>query len=85
MVHLGDDNVPNALVFIDKYTQVASILNPIIIVLRTLPGLLKDEIVGEYIESTFGGVERLTKDILLDFFRSAFDGSGGDNFYDAGC
>ena len=39
---------------------------------------------AEYIETTFGGVDQLTKDILLDFFRSAFDGSGGDNFYDAG-
>jgi len=84
VVHLGDDNVPNALVFIDKYTQVASILNPIIIVLRNLPRLLKDEIVAEYIETTFGGIEKLVKDILLDFFRSAFDGSGADNFYDAG-
>jgi len=85
VVHLGDDNVPNALVFIDKYTQVSSILNPLIIVLRSIPDLVKhNDIVAEYIETTFGGAERLTKDILLDFFRSAFDGSGGDNFYDAG-
>jgi len=70
--------------FIDKYTQVSSILNPIIIVLRNIPGLLKDEVVAEYIETTFGGAETLIKDILLDFFRSAFDGSGADNFYDAG-
>ena len=55
VVHLGDDNVPNALMFIDKYTQVASILNPIVIVLRNIPGLLKDEIVAEYIQATFGG------------------------------
>lgn len=40
--------------------------------------------VAEYIETTFGGAESLIKDILLDFFRSAFDGSGADNFYDAG-
>ena len=115
VIHLGDHNVPNALMFIDKYTQVASILNPIVIVLRNIPGLLKDEIVAEYIQATFGGgrlcgcvhrvraplfsgapaltmcgcvwmygwqtngrgaAERLIKDILLDFFRSAFDGSG---------
>lgn len=25
-----------------------------------------------------------SKSILLDFFRHAFDGSGADNFYDAG-
>jgi len=34
-------------------------------------GLLKDEVVAEYIETTFGGAETLIKDILLDFFRSA--------------
>ena len=31
-----------------------------------------------------GGVEELQKDILRDFFRHAFDGSGADNFFDAG-
>ena len=36
-----------------------------------------------YIDS-FGGVRRLQKLILADFFRHAFDGSGADNFFDAG-
>lgn len=84
VIHLGDNNVPNALVFIDKYTQVSTILNPIVLVLRLLPELCKDQIIDRYLRDEFGGPEKLQKDILVDFFRSAFDGSGADNFYDAG-
>lgn len=32
--------------------------------------------IAAYVESTFGGVEAARKEILLDFFRHAFDGSG---------
>lgn len=32
----------------------------------------------------FGGIEHCRKDVLCDFFKSAFDGSGADNFFDAG-
>ncbi|RYY88525.1 DUF2009 domain-containing protein [archaeon] len=32
----------------------------------------------------YGGLEKAKKDILCDFFTHAFDGSGGDNFFDAG-
>ena len=31
-----------------------------------------------------GGLEKARVDILHDFFKHAFDGSGADNFYDAG-
>jgi hypothetical protein len=78
MIHMGDHNVPNALSFIDKYTQVARILNPIIITLETLAQLYKeDDGIKSLIDSGFGGMKKVRRDILCDFFRSAFDGSGG--------
>ena len=114
-----------AFFFIDKYTQVPRILNPLVrkkripggpsrhalcsahaalpptaplsppllprrirwlqvLVLGELPALCKDPEVASYVESAFGGVEACRKAILLDFFRHAFDGSGADNFFDAG-
>jgi len=85
VVHLGDHNVPNALMFIDKYTQVPRILNPVALVISSLDDLVKnDDGLREYVERSFGGVERCRKTILCDFFRHAFDGSGADNFFDAG-
>ncbi|KAJ1944514.1 hypothetical protein GGF37_002158 [Kickxella alabastrina] len=88
MIHLGDRNVPNALVFIDKYNQVASILNPVVRVLEFLESLEANRAgnpdVAVFIESTYGGITEAKKLILADFFRSAFDGSGADNFFDAG-
>ncbi|KAG5187157.1 hypothetical protein JKP88DRAFT_271820 [Tribonema minus] len=85
VIHLGDKNVPNSLMFIDKYTQVSRILSPIVMCLEQLAKLTEeDKGVDIYIEHGYGGVERLTMDILHDFFRCAFDGSGADNFYEAG-
>jgi hypothetical protein len=84
VVHLGDHNVPNALMFIDKYSQVPRILGPIVTTLRQLSVISQDKNIGEYIEETFGGVDALRKEILADFFRGAFNGSGADNFFDAG-
>lgn len=37
-----------------------------------------------YVGRAFGGLEEARNLILQDFFCHAFDGSGGDNFYDAG-
>lgn len=84
VIHLGDRNVPNALVFIDKYTQVSRILGPLVNTLRQLDKAShENEGVARYVAS-YGGLEKAKKDILLDFFRHGFDGSGGDNFFDAG-
>lgn len=84
VVHLGDHNVPNALVFIDKYNQVPRILNPIIITLNELDRMMKKPSLNRFIKTNWGDVESLRSHILCDFFRHGFDGSGADNFYDAG-
>ncbi|KAI8322206.1 hypothetical protein GQ54DRAFT_297535 [Martensiomyces pterosporus] len=88
MIHLGDRNVPNALMFIDKYNQVASILNPVVHVLEYLESLetsrTANQSIAQFIETTYGGIAEAKKLVLADFFRSAFDGSGADNFFDAG-
>ncbi|CAK9035686.1 unnamed protein product [Durusdinium trenchii] len=84
IVHLGDHNVPNALMFIDKYIQVPRFLGPLVLTLDKIPELSRSTSgMQVYIES-FGGVKRLQKLILADFFKHAFDGSGADNFFDAG-
>jgi len=84
VIHLGDHNVPNALMFIDKYTQVPRIINPIILCVKEIDKMVKNAGLKEYINATFGGGEDLKKYILSDFFKYGFDGSGADNFFDAG-
>ncbi|EEB07578.1 DUF2009 protein [Schizosaccharomyces japonicus yFS275] len=82
-IHLGDTAVPNALIFIDKYMQVPRILSPLVLVLKELDEL-KDPGVLQYIENAFITKRDLEKTILADFMRYAFDGSGADNWFDAG-
>jgi len=77
VVHLGDRDVPNALVFIDKYTQVPRILAPIVSIIERIGELVKDPLCGQFIEEA-GGVEYLRKKILCDYFKHGFDGSGDD-------
>jgi hypothetical protein len=84
VVHLGDHNVPNALLFIDKYIQVPRILTPVALVISEIPRLAKDPKIAAYMDAAFGGAEACKQEILCDFFRHAFDGSGADNFFDAG-
>jgi len=84
VVHLGDHNVPNALMFIDKYTQVPRILNPVVMVLDELPKVYRDPELKKYVDATFGSLRDCQMYIITDFCRHAFDGSGADNFFDAG-
>ncbi|KAF5363985.1 hypothetical protein D9756_000251 [Leucocoprinus leucothites] len=84
VIHMGDHNVPNALMFIDKYTQIFRILLPICNTLRQIPQLVEKPALRSYIEDEFGSAENCVREILGDFFRHGFDGSGADNFFDAG-
>jgi len=79
VVHLGDRDVPNALMFIDKYTQVPRILAPVVSVVDAVPGLCAaDDAVRAYVEDKWGGARQLQDAVLADFFKRAFDGDGDD-------
>lgn len=79
VVHLGDRDVPNALVFIDKYTQVPRILAPIVRAVDRLPEVYASSpAIKTLIDAEYNGVEVLRMAILQDFFRHGFDGSGDD-------
>lgn len=84
VVHLGDHNVPNALMFIDKYTQISRILSPVVNTVKEIPSLATHPDTRAYIDDTFGGARALQRVVLCDFFKHGFDGSGADNFFDAG-
>jgi hypothetical protein len=60
-------------------------LTPILICIDNIPTLVeKNTGIRAYIQNSFSDVENCKKTILADFFRYAFDGSGADNFFDAG-
>eukprot|EP00924_Labyrinthula_sp_SR-Ha-C_P015663 maker-scaffold_4-snap-gene-6.2-mRNA-1 protein AED:0.03 eAED:0.03 QI:229/1/1/1/1/1/6/319/595 len=85
VIHLGDSNVPNAFMFIDKYNQVPRILNPIVLCLKNLDSFVaKDQGLMRIVKIKYGSIQNVKKVILRSFFREAFDGSGGDNFFEAG-
>lgn len=64
---------------------VPRILGPIVTCLENLEKLCEEDYgIQDMLDDNFGGLPQVKKDILHDFFRSAFDGSGADNFYDAG-
>jgi hypothetical protein len=78
VIHLGDRDVPNALVFIDKYTQIPRFLKPIADFCDGIPELCSNEKIREYIEDQFGSEENLKMVVLSDYFKHGFDGSGDD-------
>lgn len=85
VIHLGDDAVPNALFFLDKYIQIPTILIPIDKCIESIPTMAsKDKYLKSMFENQFGSIENLQKDILSDYFKHGFDGSGADNYYFAG-
>nr|CCC93031.1 conserved hypothetical protein [Trypanosoma congolense IL3000] len=83
-IHLGDDQVPNAFHFIDKYGQVSRIIVPILRTVSHVDKLQESPAHRAYIKEVWGGATEAKLAILRDFFRHGFDGSGGDNMDDAG-
>lgn len=78
VVHLGDRDVPNALMFIDKYTQVPRITAPLATCIDHLAGLFEEGVVKVYAEEAWQDLESLKMHVLNDFFKHAFDGDGDD-------
>lgn len=78
VIHLGDRDVPNALVFIDKYTQIPRFLKPIADFYDGIPELCSNDKIRAYIEDQFGSEENLKMAVLSDYFKHGFDGSGDD-------
>ena len=59
VIHLGDSNVPNTLVFIDKYAQVTRILGPLLQTLVNLNAACEEsEGLMRYMEA-YGGIEKV--------------------------
>ena len=78
VIHLGDRDVPNALVFIDKYTQIPRFLKPIADFIDGIPDLCADERIDAYVNHQFGSQRKLKMSVLSDYFKHGFDGSGDD-------
>src|SRR5258708_1123035 len=65
-------------------SQIYHILLPICNMLSQLPVWYKSPTLCAYIDAKYGSLDVLYLRILGDFFQHAFNGSGADNFYDAG-
>ncbi|CAM9517571.1 unnamed protein product [Chrysoparadoxa australica] len=78
VVHLGDRDVPNALVFIDKYAQIPRILTPIASVIENVDSMTSDPGFDDYVDNFFGSLRDLKMEVLTDYFTGGFDGDGDD-------
>eukprot|EP00796_Vickermania_ingenoplastis_P008188 gene8188-5714_t len=92
VIHLGDRDVPNPLVFIDKYTQIPGLVYPVTQTLKQLKILFGKAIpdvssavreveypgISNLLREKYRSYEDLRLSILADFFKHAFDGSGDD-------
>lgn len=79
VIHLGDRDVPNALIFIDKYTQIPRFLRPLVDFVDGLDAMCSsNDGIGAYITKEFGGIDQLKMMVLCDYFKHGFDGSGDD-------
>ena len=61
MIHLGDRDVPNALVFIDKYTQIPRFLKPIADFVDSIPDICADGHIDAYMKDQLGSQRNLKK------------------------
>ena len=75
----GSDWLAGCRAHLDKYSQIYRILLPITNVINQIPSLMDKPSLRSYIEDEFGSEDNLYKEILGDFFRHGFDGSGADN------
>jgi hypothetical protein len=84
VVHLGDQDVPNALVFIDKYTVIPQMLGPVVSTIESLQRIMDPSLPEEHpgirnlLKAKYSDLKTLQLSILQDFFKHAFDGSGDD-------
>ena len=84
VVHLGDRDVPNALVFIDKYTVIPRLVAPVVHVIESLEAMFDPAVeepfpgIRNLLKAKYKSLENLRAMILADFFKHAFDGSGDD-------
>ena len=80
VIHMGDRNVPNAFLFIDKYSQISRICQPIV---RTIEEIERHfyttttssggtSSLSTYLQHAFGTREELCLTILSDFFKHGF-------------